>query len=952
MLQAFDVLNFTLERLWRNRVMVFWALVGLSAATTLALSLVLYVDAVNTNLLSSRLTAPPYAFRFRYLGAWEGNIGQAEVDRTTAAIESGFKGVVGLPTARQVNFARSAPWTLRLTVEGGTPLTLGAFSLGTMSGAYDQMNLVAGEWPPETSASASASKLLSSPPLQPLERGAGGEVSQAQTPAADPIPVLVAESLLYTSGVQVGDVITALASGTDPVTLQVVGLWSPYNVNDPAWIFTPRFFDQVFLMQPDDFWRVVGGIENPIEESAWFTIFDGSAVRTSDAAPILRSIDDGERQMGNALPGIRMDLSPRDGLRVFVADVNRLTQQLVLVILPVAGLVLYFVSLVAGLLVSRQQGEDVVLRSRGMSRQMLLTIHFLMWILLAGAAFAIGLLLSPYVVRLVGKTASFLQFDNNTPPLVVTITQQALIYGAITAFLAASSGLFLAWRSTGQNVNSYRRSSARASQAWWQRSYLDLMVLVPGLYVFYNLSQQGGLTAEDPFSDPLTFLGPTLFALGLTLLFLRIWPFVIRIGAGAMAYTGNIALLMALRELTRSIGRYRGTLLMMCFTLSLTGYTASMASTLDRSLRDSVDYRIGADAVLVMAADAQTEQGEATDAGQATYNVTGFNTLPAEDLLSIDGVVQVSRVGRYPARIALRSSRVDGTILGIDRAAIAAVARSRADYADQDYADLFNLLATSRDGVLISRAAAVEYGLLIGQEIQLEIQVLNEWYSETVPILGVVDYFPTLNPTSGFFVMTNLDPIFELVGTELPHDVWMSLKPNADLALVRQGVADLQFPVLEWRDPQSELAAEQAEPARRGVLGFLSVGFVASIVLTLVGTIIQNTVSFRAQSIQLGSLRAMGLKGVAVGFYLIFVQGISAISGIAGGTSIGILTTLLFLPLLDFSGGLPPYLVRVAWGQIIIVYAVFAGVLFSVTLITTFVVSRARLATVVKLGDV
>ncbi|MBC7869406.1 MAG: hypothetical protein H7Y09_01095, partial [Chitinophagaceae bacterium] len=663
MLQAFDVLNFTLERLWRNRVMVFWVLVGLSAATTLALSLVLYVDAVNTNLLSSRLTAPPYAFRFRYLGAWEGNIGQTEVDRTTAAIESGFKGAVGLPTARQVNFARSAPWTLRLTVEGGTPLTLGAFSLGTMSGAYDQMNLVAGQWPPEAPESASASTQT---------------VSAAAQSTTEPIPVLVAESLLYTSGVQVGDVITALASGADPVTLQVVGLWSPFNVNDPAWIFTPRFFDQIFLMQPDDFWRVVGGIENPIEESAWFTIFDGSAVRTSDAAPILRSIDDGERQMGNALPGIRMDLSPRDGLRVFVADVNRLTQQLVLVILPVAGLVLYFVSLVAGLLVSRQQGEDVVLRSRGMSRQMLLTIHFLMWILLAGASFGIGLLLSPYIVRLVGKTASFLQFDNNTPPLVVTITQQALIYGAITAFLAASSGLFLAWRSTGQNVNSYRRSSARASQAWWQRSYLDLMVLVPGLYVFYNLSRQGGLTAEDPFSDPLTFLGPTLFALGLTLLFLRIWPFVIRIGAGAMAYTGNIALLMALRELTRSIGRYRGTLLMMCFTLSLTGYTASMASTLDRSLRDSVDYRIGADAVLVMAADAQTEQGEATDAGQATYNVTGFNTLPAEDLLSIEGVVQVSRVGRYPARIALRSSRVDGTILGIDRAAIAAVARSRA----------------------------------------------------------------------------------------------------------------------------------------------------------------------------------------------------------------------------------------------------------------------------------
>ncbi|MDX1995033.1 MAG: FtsX-like permease family protein [bacterium] len=957
MLQALDILNFTIERLWRNRVMVFWALLGLSAATTLALSLVLYVDAVNTNLLDDRLRisaalggapTPPYAYRFRYLGAWEGNISQQDVERTTGAIEANFKNTIGLPTARQTNFVRSIFWSLRLTPEGGTasgpPLALGNFNLGTLTGANDLMRIVDGEWPPASEDSPSESTQAETQTVSSNAQGAA-------QPVADPIPVLVAESQLYTAGVQVGDLITAQAPGGQPITLRVAALWAPYNATDPNWIFTPRFFDTIVLMQPDAFWNAVQGLNEPIEESAWFTVFDGTFVRTSDAAPLLRRTNDAEREMGNILPGIRMDLAPRDGLRVFVQDVERLTRQLVLVILPVGGLVLYFVSLVAGLLVSRQQSEDAVLRSRGMSRRMLLTIHFLMWLLLAGAAFAAGLLIAPYIVRLVGRTASFLQFDNATAPLQVTFTQQALVYGAATAVLAASSGLYLAWRSTGQNILGHRRRNARATQAWWQRSYLDLMVLVPGIYVYYNLSRQGGLTAEDPFSDPLTFLGPTLFALGLTLLFLRVWPFVMRIISGILTYSSNIALLMALRELTRSIGRYRGTLLMMCFTLSLTGYTASMASTIDSSLRDTVDYRIGADTVLVMAADAQTEQGEQTDSGQQTVTVTGFNTLPAEDLLRVEGVRQVSRVGRYPARLSLRSSRVDGTLVGIDRAAIAAVARSRQDYSATPYADLFNLLATNRSGIILSRRTAAENNLLIGQEVPIEVQALNEWYSDNVPIIGVVDYFPTLNPTQGFFALTNLDPIFELVGTELPHDVWLGLEPGADLDAIREAVRELGFPVLEWRDPASELAAEQAEPDRRGVLGFLSVGFVASIVLTLVGTIIQNTVSFRAQATQLGSLRAMGLRGLAVGMYLIFVQGIAALSGILSGTSIGIATTLLFLPLLDFSGGLPPYLVRVAWNEIVVVYVVFAGVLFSVTLLTTMVVSRERLATVVKLGD-
>jgi putative ABC transport system permease protein len=90
---------------------------------------------------------------------------------------------------------------------------------------------------------------------------------------------------------------------------------------------------------------------------------------------------------------------------------------------------------------------------------------------------------------------------------------------------------------------------------------------------------------------------------------------------------------------------------------------------------------------------------------------------------------------------------------------------------------------------------------------------------------------------------------------------------------------------------------------------------------------------------------------LSVAIYLIVSQGLAVLGGIAGGTLIGALATVLYLPLLDFSGGLPPYLVRVAWNEIILVYAIFAGVLFGVTLLTTFILSRERLFTVVKLGE-
>ncbi len=477
------------------------------------------------------------------------------------------------------------------------------------------------------------------------------------------------------------------------------------------------------------------------------------------------------------------------------------------------------------------------------------------------------------------------------------------------------------------------------------------MLLVPASYVFYSLQAKGGLStgAEDPFSDPLVFVAPTLFSLGFTLVFLRIFPLLLALAGRAVSITTDIALLMALRELTRSIAHYRVTLLMMCFTLSLIGFTASMVSTLDHSLQDVVQYGIGAERVLVVASEAQTEEGTSSDSG-TTLTVVGYNTLPASNLLALDEVYAVSRVGRFSAQMVLPGQRAAGTVLGVDRAAMAAIAYFRDDYARQPLADLLNLLAGNRTGILLSRQAAASYSLKVGQEVTLQISALNTWYQTSVPIVGLVDYFPTLDPRAGFFAITNLDPVFELVGTELPHDIWLRLDASADGDALLDGVKAMDFPVLKWLDPQKEIAAVQTDPTRRGVLGFLSVGFVSAILLTLVGSVIQSTASFRTQALQLGSLRAMGLSARAVAVYLLSSQGIAAMGGILGGTAIGIATTLLFLPLLDFSGGLPPYMVRVAWGEITVVYSLFAAVLFGVTVLTTALLSRQQVSTLVKLG--
>ncbi|HEX2980606.1 MAG TPA: hypothetical protein VHO48_10125, partial [Anaerolineaceae bacterium] len=221
MSRLIDPVLFALERLWQHRALVFWTLVGLSAATTLALSLTLYVDAVNTDLLTAQLSDPPYSFRFRYLGSWEGTIDAAKVEQATQTIEGTFTEEIGLPTTRTAQFVSGGNWNI--SRQGEVAAAFGTYALGMLDGADPQIQITAGEWP----------------------------VSQTDNEA---IPVLMAEKLLYQTGLQVGDMLTATKPGSSqPLTLKIVALWSPVDSTDPSWILTPKFFDNVFLMQPQQF---------------------------------------------------------------------------------------------------------------------------------------------------------------------------------------------------------------------------------------------------------------------------------------------------------------------------------------------------------------------------------------------------------------------------------------------------------------------------------------------------------------------------------------------------------------------------------------------------------------------------------------------------------------------------------------------------------------------------
>jgi len=907
-----DTLNFTRERLIQYRLLVTWVVVGVLIATTLSLGLSLYIDTVYSDILTTRLDDPPLAYRYRYLGAWEGNITPDRVQQVTREVEQTTIPNMGIGLVNNSHYQRAGLWSVQ---QGST--NLGTLGLATLDSRQIAGAIVAGEWP-------------------------------AQPGDADVMPTLISQTLFYTMGLQLNDQIQ-VRSGNQELTLEVVAIWQPDQMGSDA-MFPPSFFDDLLLISASDLQEIVG--ENSvIDDAAWYQSYNLSQVRTSDVSTLIRNTIANERRLSSVLPGLRTEITPLVNLESFNSEVQQLTQQLFIIIAPIGALVFYFIALVSALIVNRQLGDDLKLRSRGMPRGRLLIIHMLMWIIIAGIGFVISAGVSPELVRLVTRTTTFLQFDGTETTASIVFNTQAIGIALFTALLAVSSGIFTAFRLTHTRMNQLKSATTTSRVPFWQRVYLDWLILGVAIYIYYGFSQrQEGASNNQAFSDPSVFLAPTLFSFALVLIAIRMLPWALRLMLVGIERSRNQWLLMTLREFIRSQQRYRGILIMMAFTLSLTGFTASMASTLDQSLADQIRYQTGAELVVVAATDAQVEQNR-RGGSQPTQRVTGYNIPPVSQVANLPGVYAASRVGRFDVSFDITNQQVNGTLLGVDRLSIAAVSHFRDDYAGQSLADIMNLFAQDRTGIVVSQQLADSHNIIVGQEIGIQLQALDNTFDIRSRVLGMVDYFPTLDPQNQAFAIANLDPIFERVGTPLPHDFWIATQPGVDAVTTQDRIAATDFPMLRATIPDLQVRQAKTEPGRQGVFGFLSIGFLSAIVLTLIGTIIQSTAAFQSQSSQLATLQAMGMLQQTVRTYVISLQSLVALSGIAIGTLTGVITTRLYLPLLDFSNKLPPYLVRVAWQDIIWVYLTFALILLVVIVSVTFALSRQQLAAIIRLGD-
>ncbi len=110
-------LTIALRRLGSQRVLTACLLLGLLITVALSASIPLYADAAQSRVLQTSLVAqsagrPPFAFLFRYIGAWHGAVGWDAYAPADAYLTGQAASQLGLPLTASVRHVRTGNFGL------------------------------------------------------------------------------------------------------------------------------------------------------------------------------------------------------------------------------------------------------------------------------------------------------------------------------------------------------------------------------------------------------------------------------------------------------------------------------------------------------------------------------------------------------------------------------------------------------------------------------------------------------------------------------------------------------------------------------------------------------------------------------------------------------------------------------------------------------------------------
>ena len=525
-----------------------------------------------------------------------------------------------------------------------------------LSGMAERIRVVEGRWPEATAT-----------PGRPLDVAVdrlGAELLQMEV--GEVMEIFPATSFGDWPTAEVR--IAAIYERLDPSDEFWYGLSSASSRQDDRWTLVPLFAGEDALIE-----RILGTYPSLYADTTWHFFPDRRKMRASEVEEVQVILANIQGSLSTGLKNSSFSIRLDNLLRSFEEQLLLARLPLYLVLFLVTGILVYYLALVAGLIVRSRGGEISMLKSRGAMVWQLGVLGLGEGLLLAVPAVIAGPFLALGVVKLLGVI--FFELSGASEALAgvpAGISSDAFLLG-----LAGGGLAVLVF--TAATLAAARRGSIEARQAGARpptasllhRYYLDLVLLALMGLLWWQLQSRGTFLVQSLGSRELTIdysllLGPALGLAAAGLIVLRLFPWAAAVLARLAGPVGPTWLVHVLRHLSRDPLTPAMLIVLVMLTTALGVMGSAFSTTLERGQRERALYEAGADLRIQHGGWDQAE-------GSAGEN---------RAVEGMEGLGAAAHAFRSPGYLTTTGFSTSGTLLAVDADSIADVAWFREDFAD------------------------------------------------------------------------------------------------------------------------------------------------------------------------------------------------------------------------------------------------------------------------------
>ncbi|MBQ3864812.1 MAG: FtsX-like permease family protein [Clostridia bacterium] len=782
--------------------------------------------------------------------------------------------------------------------------------------------------------------------------------------------VMLSLKTMSDSDYRVGDVfsVTDRAGRIEkPLTFEVVGIFTMDPESPLYWYDAGERYNTAFAMPYEWLYEdFIPGKESFIGTVSFNTMYDYRSIHVNNIGQVISSLGAMQKKLNSYHIG-KCEIGVLSLLEGYGDRENTLRTTLLVLQVPLFVMLAFYLFMVSRLIVRSERAEISVFQSRGSSDYQIFLLYLYESAIIGAISLVIGPLLGYGVVSIVGASNGFLQFIRRSA-LAVEITPSAILYSLYAIVFSMIMILLPALTYSRESIVEQKRK--RWDVPLWQKLFLDVWLLGISVYGYYTYKTQHAFiiaTQQNASSnipvDPLLFLVSTIFILGAGLLFLRLYPYFLRliyyIGRrfwSSSAYTGFL-------QVIRTFSQAQFMILFFIITLSMGIFYANAAQTVNMNLEEIERYKNGADLVVQpiwdsnAVVDAQT--GQTVPAGDSQgYANTGKISYTEPDFSLYEGLAGTKAAAKVRVKEEIPIS-VDGKPSGIgkmqaiDPNTYAQVAHMPNGILPYHWYNYLNLLTSSREACLISSEFAEYSGAKTGDTVYIVLS------GRTIPMraYAIIDFWPGINTqmkTEKMFIVCNLSYLDLYVPAE-PYQIWYKEAPNATTAEIYADIEKKGLKFSSISDVEQTLIQVRNDPMLQGTNGAMTMAFLVTMAICSIGFLLYWIVSIRSRVLQFGIFRAMGMTFGMVLRMLGVEQLLVSFLPIFVGVTIGSITSYLYVPLLqlvyDSSNRILPFRVMSSQTDYLRIYAFVFLVILVGFMILAWIIRKIRIAQALKLGE-